>query len=109
MKLDMTWNWTRKTRPKTFASALNRLLGLSNFTLSERALAIYSGCGRLLIRDFIEGREIPNDKDIKDIAGAFTLNLFGRVNCTARDSLFIELRSIARNERAAKEETENEK
>lgn len=108
MTNDKTWNWHRDTRPKTFKTALRKLMWDSGFSLTERSLTIASGSTRWEVRDWIDGRSIPNDNEIRDIAGAFCLNRFGRVTCTARNMLFIELRVIARIERASIEAKKNE-
>ena len=100
---DKTWNWTRKNRPKTFKTALRKLMRDCGFTLTERSLTIASGSTRWEVRDWLDGRTIPNDNEIRDIAGAFCLNKFSRVTCTARNMLFVELRTIARAERKQNE------
>ena len=99
MTNDKTWNWHRETRPKTFKTALRRLMKDCGFTLTERSLSIASGSTRRQVRAWLNGDEIPTDNEIKDIAGAFCLNKFSRVTCTERNMLFIELRTIARTQR----------
>lgn len=65
------------------------------FTLNERTLAIASGSTRWQVREWIDGYDLPTNQEIRDIAGAFCLNLLGRVTCKERNLLLAELLIIA--------------
>lgn len=93
------WNWSNTTRPKKFSLALQMLLKSPDFTLTVRTLAIASGQTRWQIQEWIDGESLPSNTDMRDIAGAFCLNMFGRVLCKERNLLLAELLIIATTER----------
>ena len=93
------WNWSPSSRPKRFNSALQSLIRSPEFTLNERTLAIASGSTRWQVKEWIAGDALPTNREIRDIAGAFCLNLLGRVTCKERNLLLAELLIIATTEK----------
>jgi hypothetical protein len=95
------WPWANYNRPKSFGKALGILLASDKFTLTERTLAIAAGVSRYDIVALIEGNRLPIQSEVRDIAGAFVLNLFSRVFFEERRKLIDEfnliLQSDARN------------
>lgn len=75
------------------------LLMSPEYTLTVRSLAIASGQTRWQMQEWLDGEGLPSNLDIRDIAGAFCLNMFGRVLCKERNLLLAELLIIATTER----------
>ena len=69
------------------------------YNLTERTLSIAAGSTRYDVYSWLDGDSLPSENELRDVAGAFCLNLFGRVTCKERNELFRELLIIVEAEK----------